>query len=542
MKKNIIAIFIAVSFFGGMMGCADFLEENPKDQMTGDDLAKSPSLLYLSTVASIYNEIGGTGGGQGLGGTDRGIYDLNTFTSDEALLPTRGGDWYDGGLWQGLFTHNWGTKNDLVKASWDYLFRVIGMTNQSLDKLNLLVSENPDIEHFKAYQAEVCAVRAMYYYYLLDMFARVPLVTSSNTKIADVKQSERSEVFTFVKQELEKAIPLLNPAHSNLPGEFYGRLTQPVAYFLMARLALNAEVYTDNDWTDNNRPDGKSIKFTVDGAEKNAWEAAVAYCDKITNLGYILEPDFKTNFLVNNESSRENIFVIPMDPTLYSARNYNMVRSRHYEHGKAFNNQAGWNGSSATKEALAVFGYRTPSQDPRFDLTYYSGTAYGPNGATVSNGDKGALVYVPEAIKLDLTNDTHEKEAGARMKKYEPDVNAQEQGNLQHNDYVLFRYADVVLMKSEALVRNGQNGNAELSLIRNRAGASNDRPATLDNLLNERLIELAWEGHRRQDLVRFGQYNKAISDRPATGSYLNVFPIHEDVLSLNKQLTQNPGY
>jgi hypothetical protein len=140
-----------------------------------------------------------------------------------------------------------------------------------------------------------------------------------------------------------------------------------------------------------------------------------------------------------------------------------------------------------------------------------------------------------------LTNDTYEKEAGARMKKYEVDLNAQEQGNLQRNDYVLFRYADVVLMKSEALIRNGQNGDAELKQVRDRVGAS-DRPATLENILNERLLELAWEGHRRQDLVRFGQYNKAISDRPATGVYLNVFPIHEDVLSLNPRLTPNPGY
>jgi hypothetical protein len=305
---------------------------------------------------------------------------------------------------------------------------------------------------------------------------------------------------------------------------------------------LNAEVYTDNDWTDNSRPDGKTIKFTIDGAEKNAWEATVAFCDKITELGYDLEPDFRTNFSVSNELSKENIFVIPMDPTLFGARNYNLVRSRHYEHGKAINNQAGWNGASATREALVTFGYGTSSVDPRFEMTYFAGPVFTPFGTAVQNGDKGQLVYVPEAVKLDLSGDTHEKEAGARMKKYEIDEYAQEEGNLQHNDYVLFRYADAVLMKCEALVRNGQNGNAELTRIRERAGAPNDRQATLDNILNERLLELAWEGVRRQDLVRFGQFGKAISDRPASRKYLDVFPIHEDVLSLNKQLTQNYEY
>jgi hypothetical protein len=539
MKKNIFITIVAFSFLFGMSGCDSFLEENPKDQMTWEDVAKSSSLIYLNTVASLYNEIGGSGGGQGLGGTDRGIYDLNTFTTDDAMLPTRGGDWYDGGLWQNLFRHEWGTKNDLVKSSWDYLYRVVGMANQSLDKLNQLVEENPNL---KTYQSEVRALRAMYYYYLLDMFARVPIVTSSNTKIADIRQSERSEVFDFVKQELEESVSALSPAHSNLQGEYYGRITQPVAYFLLARLALNAEVYTDNDWTDNDRQDGKDIKFTIDGVEKNAWEATVAFCDKITELGYELESDFGTNFSVSNESSKENIFVIPMDPTLFGAQDYNLVRSRHYEHAKAINNQDGWNGASATREALVTFGYNTPSVDPRFELTYFAGPVFTPSGVAVQNGTKGQLTYVPEAIKLDLTGDPDEKEAGARMKKYEIDENALSGGRLHRNDYVLFRYADAVLMKCEALVRNGQNGDTELSLIRNRAGATNNRQATLENILDERLLELAWEGVRRQDLVRFGQFGKAISDRPATGKYLDVFPIHEDVLSLNRQLTQNPGY
>jgi hypothetical protein len=414
------------------------------------------------------------------------------------------------------------------------------MANQSLDKLQEMIDNQPDIEHFKTYQAEVRAIRAMYFYYLLDLFARVPLVTSSSVAISEVSQSTRSQVFEFVKKELTESAPLLSTAHSNLTGEYYGRMTQPVAYFLLAKLALNAEVYADDNWTDNNRPDGKSIMFQVDDTQKNAWEATIAYCDKITALGYQLEENFANNFVVRNETSKENIFVIPMDPTLYGARMMYLVRSRHYEHGKALN-QDGWNGASATKEALDVFGYGTSSQDPRFDLTYFSGTVEGPNGI-IKDGDKD-LVYMPAAIQLDLSNTAYEKTAGARMKKYETDPNAQSGGQLQNNDYVLFRYADVVLMKCEAKVRNGQSGNEEISMIRNRAGATNDRPATLDNILKERMLEFAWEGHRRQDLIRFGVFNKAISDRPATGLYLNVFPIHEDVLNLNKEnLTQNYDY
>jgi hypothetical protein len=534
MKKK-ISFSLLLSFALFLFGCS--LDENPVDQMPESEAYKSPVLIYLNTVANLYTEIGGDGGSQGLAGPDRGIYDLNTFTADEALLPTRGGDWFDGGLWQDLFTHNWKIDNSLVKGSWDYLYRVIGKTNQSVDKLNSLIEEDPENSFLPVYLAEVKAIRAMYYYYLMDLYARVPIVETATTKIADVKQASRSEVFAFVKKELEESIPLLSTANSSNPGEYYGRMTRPVAYYLMAKLALNAEVYADDDWTDNNGIPNGTATFTIDGASKTPWEATIAYCDSITELGYELESDFSKNFSVTNESSKENIFVIPMDPVLYKARNMNLVRSRHYAHGQAYS-QDGWNGSSATKEALAIF--RKDAVDPRMEKTYFLGKVYGPDGSPIMDGDN-ELEYKPDAIALDLSGSTYEKTAGARMAKYEFDLNAQAGGQLVNNDWVLFRYADVLLMKSEALVRAGQNGDAELQAVRGRVDAS-ARTATLDNILDERLLEFAWEGMRRQDLIRFGKYHQPISDRPVSAPFRTVFPIPVDVLSLNPNLTQNPGY
>lgn len=84
-------------------GCAGFLDEAPRDQLPEEDAYDTPANIYLNTVATLYNYVGGYEDSQGLQGTCRGVYDLNTLTTDEALLPTRGGDWYDGGLWQGLF-------------------------------------------------------------------------------------------------------------------------------------------------------------------------------------------------------------------------------------------------------------------------------------------------------------------------------------------------------------------------------------------------------------------------------------------------------
>ncbi|OJV33239.1 MAG: RagB/SusD family nutrient uptake outer membrane protein [Bacteroidia bacterium 43-41] len=534
MKNKILYSFL-LSFAFILFSCS--LDENPADQMPESEAFKSPVLIYLNTVANLYTEIGGSGGSQGLAGPDRGIYDLNTFTADEALLPTRGGDWFDGGLWQDIFKHNWKTDNSVVKGSWDYLYRVIGKTNQSLDKLNSLIEESPENPYLPVYKAEVRAIRAMYYYYLMDLYARVPIVETATVKIADVKQSNRSEVFAFVKKELEESIPFLSTANSSKQGEYYGRMTRPVAFYLMAKLALNAQVYGDDNWTDNNGIPNGTATFNINGANKTPWEATIAYCDSIIALGYTLESDFSKNFSVTNESSKENIFVIPMDPVLYSARNMNLVRSRHYAHAKAYS-QDGWNGSSATKEALAIF--RKGSEDPRMKKTYFLGKVYGPDGNPVMDGDK-ELEYKPDAIALDVSGTPNEKTAGARMAKYEFDNTAQAGGQLVHNDWVLFRYADVLLMKSEALVRAGQNGDAELQQVRGRVDAT-ARTATLNNILDERLLEFAWEGLRRQDLIRFGKFHQPISDRPVSAPFRTVFPIPADVLSLNANLTQNPGY
>ena len=126
------------------MGCSKFLEEHPRDQISEDEAFDTPVNIYLNTVATLYNYIGGNKDSQGLQGTYRGVYDLNTFTTDEAMLPTRGGDWYDGGFWQGLFLHRWGTNNYSIQATWEYLYKVIVLSNKSLEILQNLQEKYPD--------------------------------------------------------------------------------------------------------------------------------------------------------------------------------------------------------------------------------------------------------------------------------------------------------------------------------------------------------------------------------------------------------------
>lgn len=526
-----------------LFSCDKFLEENPKDKLPADDVYNKLSDVYLNAVASLYTYIGGYSDSQGLQGTGRGVYDLNTFTTNEAIIPTRGGDWYDGGFWQGLFLHDWGIENDAIQATWEYLYKVVMLSNKSLEIIDKYSATHSDAE-LLAYRAEVQALRAMYYYYLMDLFARVPLVQSSSLSIKDVVQSDRKTIFEFIFSQLQEAAPLLSDTHSNQSGPYYGRITRPVVTFLLAKLALNAEIYTDNDWTDTQRPDGKNIKFTVNGNDLNAWETTVYYCDQLKSLGYKLEPKYETNFSIFNEPSVENIFTIPMNKTLYTNQMQYLFRSRHYNHAKAYG-LSGENGPSATIEALETFGYETPGQDPRFDICYFAGIVHDLKGNIIKLDNGTVLEYLPWDVALDITDTPYEQTAGARMKKYEVDPTATKDGKLMENDIVLFRYADVLLMKSEAKVRNGENGDDELNEVRGRVNASS-RPATLENILAERQLELAWEGWRRQDLIRFGKFTRAYSSRPQLpkeeSGYTTVFPIPEKIRVMNDNLTQNPGY
>ena len=538
LKKISLILLSSIVLFS----CDRFLKEDPRDKLPEEEAYKTLSDLYLNAVASLYNYVGGFSDSQGLQGTGRGVYDLNTFTTDEAIVPTRGGDWYDGGFWQGLFLHQWGVENDAIQATWEYLYKVVMLCNKSLEEIERFGETHTD-EVLPVYRAEVQAMRAMYYYYLMDMFGRVPLVLSSSPAMKDVVQSERKAVFDFVIQQLQEAAPLLSEVHSNQSGPYYGRITRPVVLFLLAKITLNAEVYTDNDWTDNQRPDGRNIYFEVDGKRLNAWQTVITYCDQLKDMGYRLEPDYRTNFAVFNEPSVENIFTIPMNKTMYTNQMQYLFRSRHYNHAKAYG-LGGENGPSATIEALETFGYETTEQDPRFDFCYFAGIVYDLKGNVVRLDNGIVLEYLPWKVALDISDTPSEQTAGARMKKYEVDETGTKDGKLMENDIVLFRYADVLLMKSEAKVRNGENGDTELNEVRGRVGASS-RIATLETLLDERQLELAWEGWRRQDLIRFEKFTRAYSSRPQLpdeeNGYTTVFPIPEKI-RLMTNMKQNPGY
>ena len=538
MKKFLSYLFLA-SMTLCFSGC---LDEHPKDQIDQEAIYNNADNIYNNAVASLYNYIGSNQESEGLQGTCRGIYDYNTLTTDEAMNPIRGGDWYDGGLWENMYRHQWNANDIYFYNVWKYLFKTIVLSNQSLSIIdshkNLLTAQQT-----REFSAEVRAIRALFYYYAMDMFGRIPLVTSYNMKLEQVVQNERSEVFHFIFNELQEVAPLLADEHSNVKGNYSGRVTRPVANFLLAKLALNAEIYTDDNWTDGSRPNGKNIFFSVNGEKKNAWETCIWYCEQLREEGYELEKDYASNFAVHNETSKENIFTIPLDKNLYPNEYHYLFRSRHYQHGGAYGG-ASENGTCATVSTVKAYGYGTDHVDNRFHTNFYADTVF-VDGKKVylDNGDP--LVYRPLELKLNLSDSPYKQTAGARVGKYEVDRTAYSDGKQVDNDIVLFRYGDALLMESEAKVRNGEDGSTELNAIRQRVGMPLVE-ASLDNILKERLLELVWEGWRRQDLIRFDRFTKAYDQRtPIDGEetgFTTVFPIPQKCLDLNKNYKQNYGY
>lgn len=562
MKKVLVSSMLIL---GGLFSaCSGFLDEDPKSKIPEEEAYKSEKLVYVNTIATIYTSFGNR-----LYGSTDNVHTLQEFSSDAWILPGRQGDWVDGGKWQSLFLHNYGPDNATIKSTWNALYTIIGNCNTSIDNLETFIQAGGE-SYLQDYQYEARAVRAILYYHLVDLFGRVPLVTSSKTVMADVNQSSRSEVYQFIVDELTDCIPHLPSGKCQNMGKYYGRVTKAVGYMAMAKVAINSPILSKDDWNDGSlvggiakvapyvNQAGKNIKIALDGTTRDAWET-VLYCQKqIEKEGYSLQPNFSQNFSKTNDSSVENIWTQPSDGTTYKVSDYNPTRTLHAAHASAYGLQ-GWNGACATVEQMKVFKYGTDEQDPRMDMTFFYGPVF-VDGKPIDAGlgDGAQLCYNPMDVVVDFKEDVPNqilKFAGARMSKYEVDNTTSSYLN-HNNDKVFWRYADALLLAAEAKVRMGQSGDAEVNEIRDRVQAGQKSNVTLQDILDERMLEFSYEGMRRQDQIRFGTYTEPTTDRyagvhhnVATGDYVvdntgftTVFPIPTSVLELNTKLTQNPGY
>jgi hypothetical protein len=473
---------------------------------------------YISALGAAYANFTAMG-------SHSNVWSTNELSSDELVVPTRGGDWYDGGVLLQVHQHTYTPDNGFVTNAWNTLYAGVNTCNR-------LIYQFKDVAGSEAYIAELRAIRAYWYYQLLDMFGNVPLSIDFEVTEA-LANSTRQQVYSFVESELNAVIPVLPTVRD---ASTYGRMTKWAALAIRHKLYLNAGVYTGTA----------------------QWAAAKADAEAIGAAGYTLEAKYQDNFAIDNSGSNENIFVVPYDKVF--AGGFNWVQmTLHYASQNTYKLQAQpWNGYATVEEFYnsyidpvnnpgtqgTVFkgkGTDTGTQDGR--LTNFVVGPQGtedPAGGETGDDDGLGLNFTPyiNSIWPDAC-----RQCGARIGKY-----AYENGGTPNmsNDWVVFRYGDILLGLAEAEMQLGDNA-AALALVNQiRARAGNltpfAGPLTADQLLAERGREMYVENVRRQDLIRFGKYNDAWWEKEASAATVNIFPIPKSQMDANTKLTQNPGY
>ena len=475
-----------------MASCTD-LNEQLYDKVSQDDYGKTSSEV-ATIVGGAYATLRGYGSGTPEGAgiicypTCEYVFFTQECSSDEACIPTRGTDWYDGGRYQQFQRHNWDAKNSGILSVWRYNFTGVSKVNAiiyQVEQSGLTTEDKQKVE------AELRGLRAYYYYNLLDCFGNVPVVTD------------------FTQKELKEIIPLL-PS-----GITYGRFTQNVANTLLARLYLNAEVFT--------------------GTAR--WQDCLDACNKVQ--GYSLTANYKASFAIQNEKSPEIIFAIPYDHKQGTVGNYLASMTYHYNQKLAFD-PAGvyqWcgNGICAQPGLYSSFDAKDVRRQSLLIGQQYSAK----DGSEVLMDDGSPLNYTEE---IDNFTDAA-KNAGARLNKYEWSANDSWE---RDNDWVLMRYAEILMMQAECNFRLGYTSTAltYINQIRKRAGLDDLTTLTLDDLDTEWKHEFVFENLRRTTNIRFGTYFKAWWEKPAdpADKHTGIYPIPQEELSKNPNLKQNPGY
>ncbi len=358
--------------------------------------------------------------------------------------------------------------------------------------------------------SELRTLRAFYHYVALDHFRNILIAD----KVGNTGASQKTpaETFAYIEKEIKESYPDLS---DQVGGKFYGRVNKSVANMIMAKMYLNSQVYT--------------------GTPK--WAEAKAECDVLINSGkYSLEANLFNNFTTNNVGSKENIFVVPFDASKRGGFNMSM-RTLHYLSQLTYNlPQAPWNGFCTMTEFYNSFN----EGDLRKNM-WIVGQQFTSGGQPLVDDGK-PMIFTPEIPAFEMPAGPTGRLAGARSRKYEIQRNGA--SNDQDNDLVIFRLGDAYLMRAEANLRSGNTADAikDVNVIRARSSAKPITTLTLDGMLAERGWEMAWEYTRRQDLIRFGQFNKAWQFKDASPAFRNIFPIPATQIALNPNLKQNPGY
>jgi len=503
------------------------LDVTPKSTLTPDNFPTTPA-QFVAATGPIYTAF--------RNGHNRSYWLAMNISTDENVLVARGGNWYDNGQYSTVNLHTYTPDNGMLNSCWSWGFTTISTCNKVLT----LFASVPDDAAKRQTIAEIKTMRALTYFYMMDMYGNIPITTVFGDD-SDLGTKPRTEVFAFIERELLAQIPDLSATVSTAT---YGRPTKYLAYALLAKMYLNAQYYTGT----------------------SRYDDAVKMCDQvITANKYDLDADYLGMFKPNNGPQiKDFIFAIPFDaqqakeqyyarwtlnPNLqnkykmpyapagpvYTFKEYyalfndnNDIRKKQYLVGKQYNNDGTPINITTTNIGLdASYSGPNPTAPVTRQLEFTLDIVW-KNNAT-----------------FDIGNDELANQSGARNNKFYPDSLSADRN--QSNDFPAFRYADVLLMKAESILRGGAATNGETALglvnkVRARAKAGALGAVTLTTVLDERARELAMECWRRNDLIRYGLYEKAWGIKTDADPRKRLFPIPRPERQLNPKLDQNDGY
>ncbi len=523
-----------------LFSCHDDLDQNPidPDSFTENDvfanateakgaLAKLYASLALTGQEGPAGQPDITGIDEGTSQYSRMLFSLNELTTDNAVV-----GWGDPGL-PDLHAMSWGAGNDFTTAMYNRLAQEVSFCNSFITNAANLSS--PEVD---AYIAEARFLRAFAYYNLIDLYADVPLITVVSTSVPE--QNSREEIFAFIESELLEIQDLLMESGANE----YGRIDRVAAWALLSKLYLNAEVWTGE------------ARYTD----------AIIYSQEVINSTYSLhKTDANGNgtayddlFLADNDSNgaqNEFIFAINFDGN--SSRTYGGTTFLvHAAIGgsmdaSAFGVNGGWGGLRTTKALVNKFDYSVTNTEDNEPIEWE---------------DSRAMFYT-EGQSLEISTIANTFTDGYAVTKFKNIdskgiAGVDEGGEFVDTDLPLIRLAEIYLNYTEAVLRGGSGGDLQtattyINELRERAfgGSSNGNISSsdldLDFIINERARELYWEGQRRTDLIRFGDFTSGSYLWPFKGGaqsgtsvsdFRNLFPLPSQNILNNTNLTQNPGY
>lgn len=515
--KNLKLFSVCILLLGAF-SCTNELDTTPKVELSLEQLLQQDPNAITGILSKLYGSFA-LSGPNGPGSSDisddagespflRGIINLQEFTADG--MKNR---WGDDGLDQLTTTSNWSPNNKFFR----YLYNRVYYTVPQCNNL-LAVLSSVNVPNKEAVIGEVRFLRCLAYYYQIDCFGKGVLVTEDDLgSTSPLPESSRLQLFNFVESELlavEASLPATNE---------YGRANKAAGRMLLAKLYLNAEVYTGTPRYDD----------------------ALTYIKKVVDEGgYSLDPNFLHVFSGDNNTSSEIIYPLIADPLVsqsYGNTTYivngslNSATMTLSDYGAT----AGWGGHRATKAWYGLFANSASglaaSSDERAQLFWTGGHTY-------EMTDYKEWTNGFPSIKF-RNNDYGQASTPTAF---------------SGTDFPLFRLADAYLIYAECVVRGAAGGSTSQALdyvnqIRTRAGAATVAAGdlTLDFILDERGRELMFEGHRRTDLIRFGKFTGGSYLWPWKGNSLNgtaipdtykLFPIPQRAMEGNPNLTQNPGY